>query len=856
MSLKKYDIVLVDGSSYLFRAYHALPPLVNVEGVPTGAVFGVLNMIKKLQKDYSSAKIIVVFDPKGGTFRHEMYEGYKADRGTMPDDLAIQIPLVHEAIIALGLPLLIEPGYEADDVIASLVGMRQNQSVLISTLDKDLAQLVNDEVHIINTMHNKLLDPQGVVDKFGVRPSQIRDYLALVGDKSDSIPGITGVGPKTAAKWLNLYESLEGIKTHQKDITGKVGDNLRREIAQLDLSYQLVTLVDTLNVAEDIKDIKGQDVDTKRLQSIFSSLGFKRWYSELSQPDPVAFAVLQNLSGIDSVAPLLKKVDFSVLVPLTKKEHSVKSSISHFAFRFGEQCVVLDAEKVSITACLKKIFSLMHGKTIVCYDVKQILNYLSLEEISTEVAWFDIMLAGYVLDSSISATLEALSSRYLKNPMIVVKEDEPAEVLAKQSKNIQSIYPALQEAFVEKPKAQDIFREIEQPLMHVLHKMEQAGVLIDQEKLLSYATELKGIIRDIEAKAHHLAGEPFNLSSPKQIREVLFDKLSLPIIEKTPGGDPSTAESTLQALKDQHEIVPMLLQHRTLSKILSTYAESLVKQASDEGRIHGRFNQAVTITGRLSSANPNLQNIPIRTEAGRVIRSAFIAKPGYQIVSADYSQIELRIMAHFSEDIALQQAFQDGEDIHQATAARVAGVALQEVTEEMRRQAKAVNFGLIYGMSAFGLSKQLGIGRSEAQDLIDTYFEKYPGILAYMNQVREEAQETGTVSTLLGRALNMSGAQSKNAIQKQAALRAAINAPMQGTAADIIKLSMLLVNTHCKDFDYQMLIQVHDELVFEVKASQVDSFVEEVVRLMENVFTLKVPLVVNASSGNSWEEAH
>ncbi len=860
MSIKKYDIVLVDGSSYLFRAYHALPPLVNVEGIPTGAVFGVLNMIKKLQKDYPASQIIVVFDPKGGTFRHELYDGYKEDRGAMPDDLAIQIPLVHEAIVALGLPLLIEPGYEADDVIASLVRMRHNHSVLISTLDKDLAQLVDEDVHIINTMHNKLLDPEGVVEKFGVSAEQIRDYLALVGDKSDSIPGITGVGPKTAAKWLSQYHDLDGVRSHQSDIKGKVGENLRREIAQLDLSYQLVTLVDTLKLGEKISDIKGKPENTARLREMFLSLGFKRWYSELTQPEPepVAFAVLQHESGIDNIAPILKKAPFAVLVPFVKKDHGVKSLVGQFAFRFGDQCIILDSSQIAMNACLVKLISLMEGKPIVGYDIKQTLNHFALTEDMAAVdgEWFDVMLAGYVIDSSISATLEALASRFLKGPMIPVKDDSVAEVLAKRSKNIQSLYQPLVEKLTNTAKAQEVYETIEMPLMLVLHQMEQSGVYVDTDKLSQYAQELLEQIKAIEAQAHQLVEMEFNLASPKQLREVLFDKLSLPVVEKTPGGDPSTAESTLQSLKDQHDLVPLLLQHRTLSKILSTYAESLVKQATDEGRVHGRFNQAVTITGRLSSANPNLQNIPIRTDAGRVIRSAFIAKPGYQMVSADYSQIELRIMAHFSEDEALQQAFSAGEDIHTATAARVAGVEIDAVTAEMRRQAKAVNFGLIYGMSAFGLAKQLGIERGAAKELIDTYFSKYPGILAYMNQVRAQAQETGVVSTLLGRELNMHGAQSRNPIEKQAALRAAINAPMQGTASDIIKLAMLAAEKGCAGFDYQMLIQVHDELVFEVKQDQVEAFTQKVKGLMQEVFTLNVPLIVNVSYGDSWEEAH
>ncbi len=577
--MKKYDIVLVDGSSYLFRAYHAMPPLENADGVPTGAVFGVLNMIKKLQKDYPDSRIIVVFDPKGGTFRNEIYSGYKADRGVMPDDLAIQIPLVHEAIVAQGLPLLIEPGYEADDVIASLVQIRKEKTVLISTLDKDLAQLVNDDVHIINTMHNKLLDPQGVKEKFGVRPDQIRDYLSLVGDKSDSIPGITGVGPVTAAKWLLQYDTLEGVKAHQSEIKGKVGETLRKEISQLDLSYQLVSLVDSLKFGDSLDDIKGKQLDKKRLQEMFLSLGFKRWYSDLTKQEPVAFAVLQQTSGIDSIAGLLKKTDMLVLVQYTGKEHGVLSDIPYFSLRFGDQCIILDQEKVSIKESLEKIFELMKGKLIVAYDVKQILNYLSMHSIASTCKWYDVMLAGYVLDSTAAANQDVLASRYLKAPLILAKEDSISEKLAKQTKNIQSMYGPLQELLEQNQSAQKILTEIEIPLMEILFQMEQAGVLIDIKYLEDYAKTLKAKLGSIESSAHDLVGMSFNLSSPKQIREVLFDHLSLPIIEKTPGGDPSTAESTLQSLKDHHALIPLLLQHRTLSKILSTYAESLVKQA-------------------------------------------------------------------------------------------------------------------------------------------------------------------------------------------------------------------------------------------------------------------------------------
>lgn len=852
--MKKYDIILIDGSSYLFRAYHALPPLLNAEGVPTGAIYGVVNMIKRLVKDHKDSKIIVVFDPKGKTFRHELYEDYKADRGETPNDLIVQIPLVQEAIRAMGFPLLVMPGYEADDVIASLVAMRGDKRVLISTLDKDLAQLVAEDVHIINTMHNKLLDPEAVQEKFGVGPHQIRDYLALMGDRSDNIPGITGVGPKTAAKWLNLYGDIEGIKAHQNEIKGKVGERLREEIIYIDLSRQLVELVSTLDIAETLDAIQGEAVDTQTLQSFFQQLGFKRWSNELTEDIDVPFAQVQRPEALPRFIQRIHAAESVIIAWEAEKDQHPLKEINAFSLRVGEQIVVLDSEFVDLPAFWREAVSALTKKKVIAFDIKTLINYLALIGVSLDAECFDIMLAGYILDSAKAITLEGLVSQYLSKGAKDSKEDLLAKRLAKHAYNIFNIYPVLEKRLSDEQVK--IFNTLEMPLMKILAAMEQVGVYVDRQALTNYSQELAKRIQEIEKDIFTSVGEEFNISSTKQLRGILFDKLGLPVIAKTPGGEPSTAEATLLQLEPEHGIISLLLQHRTLSKINSTYAEALPKQIAVTGRIHGRFNQAVTTTGRLSSVNPNLQNIPIRTEAGRRIRSSFIAESGYTLISADYSQIELRIMAHYSGDQGLLDAFAKGEDIHSATAARVDSIPLHEVSEEQRRRAKAVNFGLIYGMSAFGLSKQLGIGRGEAQTLIDRYFSQYPGVLSYMETIRQEAEDKGAVATLLGRNLRVPGAKSNNPIEKKAAMRAAINAPMQGTAADIIKLAMIAISDACQDFDYKMTLQVHDELIFEVKVDQADAFKQKVTTLMQEVFSLKVPLVVNANIGENWEKTH
>lgn len=847
----KYDVILIDGSSYLFRAYHALPPLTNAEGMPTGAIFGVLNMVKKLEKDYPDTKIIVVFDPKGGTFRNELYEGYKSDRTETPDDLVVQIPVLQEIIVAMGFPLLVMPGYEADDVIASLVALEKGHQILISTLDKDLAQLVTDNVHIINTMHNKKLDPKKVYEKFEVHPHQIKDYLALVGDRSDNVPGITGVGPKTAAKWLGLYENIEGIKQNKHLLKGKVGENFRQEIAQVDLSYQLVSLVEDLDLGDSLDKIKGSPKDIVKLRQYFKKLGFNRWLSELTDEKPIVSIEIRSLNAMKMVIGQLQ--DTVSIGYRIDKHHNALSPLSSFCVGTGDKLYYFNEDKLDLTEAWQMLLEALEG-TVVVYDAKILLNDWVRRGIKHNVKLFDVMLAGYVLDSTNAQSIERLSQAYLENTLVIGKDDEDKVVTAKLATNIANLNKVIGKKLVDKPK--EIYETIELPLMYLLAKMEQDGIALDKESLEIYAKQLKQEVLEIEAQVENLLGRVVNLASPKQLAEVLFDELGLPIIEKTKGGVPSTGESVLQALSSHHEIIPMILKHRTLSKILSTYADALPKQVMDDGRIHGCFNQAVTVTGRLSSMNPNLQNIPIRTEQGRRIRKAFVPREGYTFLSADYSQIELRIMAHISKDEGLIKAFENGEDVHAATAAKVAKIPIDAVTPEQRRQAKAVNFGLIYGMSAFGLAKQLGVERAEAQALVERYFQEYPGVLTYMEKTRKQAETEGYVETLIGRRIMMLGAQSKQSIEKQAAIRAAINAPMQGTASDIIKLAMLAVDESLKEFDYHMVLQVHDELLFEIAKDQAEAFKAKVIEKMEGVIQLDIPMVVNVACGNNWEDAH
>ncbi|MDC3180588.1 DNA polymerase I [Gammaproteobacteria bacterium] len=829
---KNYAYILVDGSSYLFRAYHALPPLTTSDGLPTGAVYGVLNMLKRLQLDYPQSKIIVVFDPKGGSFRNELYDAYKADRSAMPEDLSPQIPYVHAVIQALGLPLLVIPGYEADDVIASLARVRHGREVLISTLDKDLAQLVNEEVHLVNTMHNKYLDPQGVVDKFGVKPEQIRDLLALMGDRSDNVPGVPSVGPKTAAKWLNTYHTIEGIIENQQALKGKVGEKFRENVHQLALSQQLVTLVDDIKLVEHLEDIEQKPPQVEDLRKLYQTLGFRKWLNELSEVTEVSFAhqlidqpavLSQNLESAEALAVYI---------------HNERIFIGCEAQVFSCE---LHQDYLDVLSSLKCM--------LVMHDVKKHWHQVSL----FKGEYFDLMLAQYVLDSSEANDLESILGQNLDD--FVHQSEASDDYAAYLAASMLGVMPVVRRQLINK-KQWGYFTSLEMKLMPILATMQIHGMALDASMLSSYASELKSAMTVLEEKAYALVGYTFNLSSPKQLREILFNELGLQSKEKTSKGELSTSESVLRSLKSEHALIPLILQHRTYSKLYGTYALPLSQEAEATGRVRGTINQALTVTGRLSSQGPNLQNIPVKTQEGRMIRSAFIAPLGWKFISADYSQVELRILAHFSQDQALLQAFEQQVDVHSATAANIYQISPSEVSAAQRRQAKAVNFGLIYGMGSHGLAKQLDIKKQEAELLIQSYFTAYPGVSAYLEAVREQVQVDGYVETVLGRRLWMPQAKSSRGIEKSAALRAAVNAPMQGSASDMIKLSMIKIDQSLNQFDYKMTMQVHDELLFEVKEEQADEFRISVIEQMKLASPLNVAVEVDAQIGDNWDEAH
>jgi DNA polymerase-1 len=830
---KNYAYILVDGSSYLFRAYHALPPLTTSEGLPTGAVFGVVNMLKRLQSDYPKSKVIVVFDPKGGSFRNELFEGYKADRSAMPEDLSPQIPYVHAVVQALGLPLLVVPGYEADDVIASLVHVRNGRDVLISTLDKDLAQLVTEDVHIVNTMHNKYLDPQGVVEKFGVKPDQIRDLLALMGDRSDNVPGIPSVGPKTAAKWLNEYGSIEGIIENQQALKGKVGEKFREHVHQLEMSQQLVTLVKDIQLVDNLEDIEQNPPQEQDLRTLYQTLGFKKWLHELGADSQVEFAY-QIITSPEALAGVIEEAVDSIAVYFNEQQLYVS---------VGDKVVSCPVDATYIQQLSKA------RCTLVIHDLKATWSYYSHLRLKS----FDTMLAQYVLDSSVSNDLLDVFSHHLSDFKHQKEHDD--KYCAYLSSCLGKVMPIMRKKLIDS-KQWGYFSSLEMRLVPILAKMQEYGMALDAPMLSSYASELKTAMEVLESKAHTLIGHEFNLASPKQLREILFVTLGLKAKGKTSKGEQSTSESVLQTLKDEHPLVPLILQHRSYSKLYGTYALPLSKEAEKNGRVSGTINQAMTVTGRLSSQSPNLQNIPIKTQEGRMIRSAFIAPSGWKFISADYSQVELRILAHFSQDDALLKAFSKQEDVHRSTAANIYQIQPHEVTDSQRRQAKAVNFGLIYGMGTHGLSKQLGITKQAADELITAYFNAYPGVRVYLDAVRESVQVNGYVETVLGRQLWMPQAKSSNGIEKSAALRAAVNAPMQGSASDLIKLAMIKIDQSLEAYDYKMTMQVHDELLFEVKEEQAEAFKEEVIQQMKLASPLNVPIEVDAHIGDNWDEAH
>lgn len=897
LNQKNAPVILVDGSSYLYRAYHALPALTTSKGMPTGAIYGVINMLRKLQGDYHPEYMAVIFDAKGKTFRHEIYPDYKANRPPMPEELSVQIEPLQAIIRAMGLNVLIQSGCEADDVIGTLTRrFSVKYSILISTGDKDLAQLVDDKVTLINTMTGTVLNAQGVKEKYGVPPTAIVDYLALTGDSSDNIPGVEKVGPKTAVKWLSEYGSLDEIRKNAENIPGKIGENLRAALPQqLPLSQQLATIQCDLELDLTLDELKLSEPDEKVLQTWFSRLEFKSWLQNVSHEIDHAtttgarhYQVLFDIATLEQWLRKLQSADsFAFDTETTSLDYMQAEIVGvSFAVLPGEAAYVplshdypgapIQLPRDHVLAMLKP---LLEGgeKRIIGQHLKYDRNVLHKYGIHLNAIAHDTMLESYVLDATATRhDMDSLAKKYLDINTIHFEDiagkgakqlsfnqiDVPtaAEYAAEDADVTLQLHHHLWPQLQQKSELQSVYENIEMPLVPVLSRIEIKGVLIDAKLLAEQSHEFEQRMLDVQKQTYDEAGHVFNLGSPKQIQEILFDKLKLPVIRKTPTGQPSTAEDVLQELADSgHSLPRLLLEHRSLSKLKSTYTDKLPQQINPvTGRVHTSYHQAVASTGRLSSSDPNLQNIPIRHQDGRRIRQAFIAPPGKKLLAADYSQIELRIMAHLSKDRGLLNAFRHGMDIHRATAAEVFGVLAQEVTAEQRRAAKAINFGLIYGMSAFGLAKQLNISRQDAQHYVDRYFERYPGVHTYMQATKESAREKGYVETLLGRRLYLPDIHSRNMQVRQYAERTAINAPMQGTAADIIKLAMIRVDGWLQQMhkDAAIIMQVHDELVFELPEEKVDILTPGIIERMVSVVDLEIPLEVETGVGLNWEEAH
>ena len=888
--------VLVDGSSYLFRAYYALPSLTTEKGQPTGAMYGVINMLRKLVVEHQPKYIAVVFDPKGKTFRNDLCSSYKANRREMPDELSQQIKPLFEIIKALGFPLIIKDGYEADDVIASLAKKAKEEGlpVLVSTGDKDLAQIVNDHVTLVNTMTRCFLDSSGVIEKFGVPPEKITDYLSLIGDNIDNISSIPKVGSKTAIKWLNEYGSLENIQRQANKIKGKVGENLRTHLHKLPLIHQLVTLVSNLPLEERPTDLTLGFKNSKKLIELFTKYEFKSWLSEILEENSVKSSVTANYITIfdeQTFEKWIKKLkdaeEFAFDIETTHSSVLEENLVGFsFSIKPNEAVYIPVGHNYANTPIqLKKSWVLQQLKpiigdvkrTVIGHNLKHGSQVLSKEGLNIKAKMYDVQLESYILNSSSSNrhNLDMLALRYLKRSTIkfedvagkgakqitfnLVPIDEAAIYAAENVDITLQVHHKLISLIRKEKSLMKIFESIEIPLIPILMRMEKHGVLIDTQMLRLQSDELRKYINQLEHDAYKLVGREFNLCSPKQLQNVLYDELKLPIVKKTPGGQPSTAESALQTLARDYSLPKIILEHRGLNKLKSTYTDRLPKQVhSLTGRVHTSYNQTVTSTGRLSSHNPNLQNIPIRTDEGRKIRRAFIAPPGSYIVAADYSQMELRIIAHISKDPGLIKAFKKKWDIHSATASEVFEIPLERVTAKQRRHAKVINFGLLYGMSSFGLGNQLGIGCELAQRYIDIYFKRYPKVLEYMKKIRAIAALQGYVETLFGRRIYLPSINSSNLQSRRAAERAAINAPMQGTTADIIKIAMIKVNNWFKynTVNAYLIMQVHDELIFEVAKKDLDYVIPQIRQAMEEVISLLVPLVVNIGVGSNWDEAH
>ena len=890
-------LILVDGSSYLFRAFHAMPSLTNSHGEPTGAIYGVVNMLKKLLTDYRPTRLAVVFDAKGETFRSELFREYKANRPSMPEDLAGQIGDIHAAVRAMGLPLLCVEGVEADDVIGTLARQAADEGtdVVIVSGDKDLTQLVGGRITMVDTMKDARYDVDGVREKFGVPPEMIIDYLSLVGDTSDNIPGVPKVGPKTAVKWLEEYGSLDGVIAHADEIKGKAGENLRANLEQLELSRRLVTIKCDVDVGQDYNALEPAPRDEDALRELFARLEFKTWLSELggAAPDPGEDAVearyetVLSREELDAWVKRLEKSDLFAVDTETTSIDAMSAALVGISLSCepGHAAYVPLAHdydgapaQLPMDAALDVLKPLLEDpvRRKVGQNIKYDMTVFANHGVALDGIACDTMLESYVLDSTGSRhDMDTLAIKFLgyktekyedvagsgKNQVTFDKVDvERATHYAAEDADITlRLHRHLMPRLEEEPRLAALFRDIEMPLVPVLSRIERNGVRVDVDMLRRQSVELAERADAVELRAHNLAGEVFSIASPKQIQAILYDKLGLPVTAKTAKGQPSTAENVLQELAAEHELPALILEHRALAKLKSTYTDKLPELVNPRtGRIHTSYHQAVAATGRLSSSDPNLQNIPVRTTEGRRIREAFVADKGCRLVAADYSQIELRIMAHLSGDEGLKAAFAAGEDIHRATASEVFGAELDEVSDEQRRAAKAINFGLIYGMSAFGLGRQLGIDRASAQQYVDLYFERYPGVKAFMDRTREEARERRYVETVFGRRLYLPEINSANFQRRQYAERTAINAPMQGTAADLIKMAMIEVDRWIRDEspEVRIILQVHDELVLEVPEGDVEAVIDAVKPMMSGVAELAVPLVVEAGSGPNWAEAH
>ena len=916
-------LILVDGSSYLYRAYHALPPLTNSKGKPTGAVKGVINMMRRLQKDYPQSTVVVVFDAKGKTFRDEIYSDYKAHRPPMPDDLREQIAPIHEIIQAMGLPMLIVDGVEADDVIGTLAvqATAAEQPVIISTGDKDIAQLVNEHITLINTMNNTTMDRAGVIEKFGISPELIIDYLALLGDKSDNIPGVPGVGEKTALGLLQGIGGLDDIYTRLDEVAGlgfrgaktmspKLAEN--KELAYL--SYKLATIKTDVEMPVHLSELKNGEPDHSALLSLFQDMEFKSWIEEAqtnnnqqSAPAANSESKLDDLVEAAADAPAIvknyqlvlteseltawiEKINHADLVAVDTETTSLdymRAQLVGISLSTapGEAAYIPFAhDYMGAPEQLKPEFVLDSLKPYledpalkkVGQNLKYDMSVLAQHGITLRGIAFDTMLESYVLDSVASRhDMDSLALNYLNEETIKFADvagkgaaqitfnqvplEQAAPYAAEDADITLRLHQVLWPRVAGEAALKKVFEEIELPLVPVLSRIERTGALVDDTLLFQQSQELSERLAELETQAWDLAGQQFNLASPKQLGEILFEKLQIPVLKKTAKGAPSTKEEVLQELALDYPLPKVLLEHRGLAKLKSTYTDKLPTMINPvTGRIHTSYHQAGTATGRLSSSDPNLQNIPVRTAEGRRVRQAFIAAPGSKLVAADYSQIELRIMAHLSQDPSLLAAFSAGQDIHRATAAEVFGVETDAVTSDQRRSAKAINFGLIYGMSAFGLARQLGIGRKQAAEYIELYFTRYPGVQNYMNNIRYSAAEKGYVETFFGRRLYLPEINSRNGMRRQAAERTAINAPMQGTAADIIKLAMISVQSWLESsaLNSKIIMQVHDELVLEVPESELDVIKQGLCERMENAAELLVPLVVDVGVGNNWDEAH